>query len=618
MNTVEYQTVQDCISSLPNLIKITEVEHNLLKNIFKMIMPTFVLPKLEEFNSSKGNALSAMEVLTYLKSNCGHIENFPVLFKFCDNVEAKDKYKFYLMYGVTTKEWYVARLKVDTRELIDYYQLDKGDFHPEFYIRKMSRKKEAMMNIIGEISHKSFIDGFVLAFSPSKIPDKNRLVHILNAPQNKEIYGVVDTVRFDNDKNTYILTFMYSYVLRNNLELVGNEYEVQEDDYFICNVAGDYMPDTIRERLERVGFIIKDGMYNRIKTISKEEFNGKLIAVPDSEGRGVIVGQCNYDEGTTIITPAILIRFGHDTRIEILSFPVVVNGPTIYWKPTPFQEEQYMHFCKPGNIAHAPAPEHTQEPTQEPAAGTVSSVIDDSPERYSYVTIDNNGTFRVYTIDDDKVTLTNFMQYTALFRKKFKEIARPASPTEIFKMLGNAFATISKVVLPNNIKTNYDPKADILYIDIHMINNEYLRVPVYEDGEWYAKNLKQDERIIIQPMQKTRVFNKDDKWVIYSDGMTFRVENGALIFAGYSRNELHDYTEYISDMVLQFATKPEKFDMSKLYCYADDTGKLNILLPETETSAYCIISTTKSRHVNIVELGEIFEFLGHKKEMHEL
>lgn len=33
MNTVEYQKVQDCISSLPNLIKITEVEHNLLKNV---------------------------------------------------------------------------------------------------------------------------------------------------------------------------------------------------------------------------------------------------------------------------------------------------------------------------------------------------------------------------------------------------------------------------------------------------------------------------------------------------------------------------------------------------------------------------------------------------------
>ena len=45
MNTVEYQKVQDCISSLPNLIKITEEEHNLLKNVFKMIMPTFVLPE---------------------------------------------------------------------------------------------------------------------------------------------------------------------------------------------------------------------------------------------------------------------------------------------------------------------------------------------------------------------------------------------------------------------------------------------------------------------------------------------------------------------------------------------------------------------------------------------
>lgn len=580
-----------------------------------MIMPTFILPELEKFNSSKGSTLSAIEVLTYLKSNCSHIDNFPVLFKFCDNIGTKDTNRFYLLYGIITKEWYVACMKAGTSELTDYYQLDTSGFHPEFYIRKMPHNKEKMMNIIGEISHEEFNKFFRIRFYPSDIPIKNRLVHILNAPQNKEIYGVVDKVRFDNDKNTYILTFMYSYVLRNNLELVGNEYEVQEDDYFVCNVAGDYMPESIQKRLIRVGFIIEDGMYNGIKPITKEEFNEKLIAVPDSEGRGVIVGKCSYDEGTTIITPAILIRFGHDTRIEILSFPVVVNGPTIYWKPTQFQEEQYMHFCNPGNIAPAPAPEPIQE---TPAAGTVSSVIDDSPERYSYVTIDNNGTFRVYAIDDDKVTLTNFMQYTALFRKKFKEIARPASHTEIFKMLGNAFTTISKVVLPNNIKTNYDPKADILYIDIHMINNEYLRVPVYEDGEWYAKNLKQDERIIIQPMKKTRVFNKDDKWVIYSDGMTFRVENGALIFAGYSRNELHDYTEYISDMVLQFATKPEKFDMSKLYCYTDDTGKLNILLPETETSAYCIISTTKSKHVSIVELSEIFEFLGHKKEMHEL
>ena len=71
-------------------------------------------------------------------------------------------------------------------------------------------------------------------------------------------------------------------------------------------------------------------------------------------------------------------------------------------------------------------------------------------------------------------------------------------------------------------------------------------------------------------------------------------------------------------MVLQFATKPEKFDMSKLYCYTDDTGKLNILLPETETSAYCIISTTRFRRIDINELSEIFEFLGHKKELHEL
>lgn len=614
MNTVEYQTVQDCISSLPNLIKITEMEHNLLKNVFKMIMPTFVLPEFEKFNSSKGSTLSAMEVLIYLKSNSVHIDNFPVLYKFCDNIGTKDTDRFYLLYGVITKEWYVACMKAGTNVFTNYYQLDTSDFHPELYIRKMPHNKEKMMNIIGEIPPANFND-FKIRFYPSDIPIKNRLVHILNAPQNKEIYGVVDKVRFDNDKNTFILTFMYSYVLRNNLELVGNEYEVQEDDYFVCNVAGDYMPEAIKERLSRLGFIIEDGMYNGIKPITTEEFDGKLIAVPDSEGRGVIVGKCSYGEGTTIITPAILIRFGHDTRIEILSFPVVVNGPTIYWKPTQFQEEQYMHFCNPGNIAPAPAPEPIQKTS---AAGTISSVIDDSPERYSYVTIDNNGTFRVYAIKDDIVTLTNFIQYTALHRKKFKEIARPASPTEIFKMLGNAFATISKVVLPNNIKTNYDPKADILYIDIHMINNEYLRVPVYEDGEWYAKNLKQDERIIIQPMQKTRVFNKDDKWVIYRDGMTFRVENGALIFAGYSRNELHDYTEYISDMVLRFATKPEKFDMSKLYCYADDTGKLNILLPETETTAYCIISTTKSRHVNINELNEIFEFLGHKKELHEL
>lgn len=615
MNTVEYQKVQDCISSLPNLIKITEVEHNLLKNVFKMIMPTFVLPELEKFNSSKGSTLSAMEVLTYLKSNCGHIDNFPVLFKFCDNIVIKDTNRFYLLYGVITKEWYVACMKAGTNMFTDYYQLDTSDFRPEFYIRKIPHNKEKMMNIIGEIYPANFND-FTIKFYLSDILIKNRLVHILNAPQNKEIYGVVDKVRFDNDKNTFILTFMYSYVLRNNLELVGNEYEVQEDDYFVCNVAGDYMPEAIQKRLSRVGFIIEDGMYNGIKPITKEEFDGKLIAVPDSEGRGVIVGQCSYDKGTTIITPAILIRFGGGrSQIEILSFPVVVNGPTIYWKPTSYQEEQYMHFCNPGNIAYAPVPEPTQEVL---AAGTVSSVIDDSLERYSYVTIDNNGTFRVCAIKDDIVSLTNFTQYTALPRKKFKEIARPASHTEIFKMLGNAFATISKVVLPNNIRTNYDPEADILYIDIHMINNEYLRVPVYEDGEWYAKNLKQDERIIIQPMQKTRVFNKDDKWVIYRDGMTFRVENGELIFAGYSRNELHDYTEYISDMVLQFATKPEKFDMSKLYCYADDTGKLNILLPETEISAYCITSTTKFRHVSIDELSEIFEFIGHKKEIHEL
>ena len=615
MNTVEYQTVQDCISSLPNLIKITEEEHNLLKNVFKMIMPTFMLPELEIFNSSKGSILSAMEVLTYLKSNCGHINNFPVLFKFCDNIDTKDTDRFYLLYSVITKGWYVACMKAGTNEFTDYYQLDTNDFHPEFYIRKIQRNKEKMMNIIGEIPHEEF-NKFMFYFYPSEIPIKNRLVHILNASQNKEIYGVVDKVGFDNDKNIFILTFMYSYVLRDNLELVGNEYKVQEDDYFVCNVAGDYMPESIQERLRRVGFIIEDGMYNCIKPIIKEEFDGKLIAVPDSEGRGVIIGQCSYDEGTTIITPAILIRFGGGrSQVEILSFPVVVNGPTIYWKPTPYQEEQYMHFCKPGNIMSGP----TQKPAQElVAAGTTSSVIDDSPERYSYVTLDNDGTFRVYSIDDDKVALTNFMQYIALPRKKFHKLARPASSTEIFKMLGNAFATISKVVLPNNIKTNYDPQADILYIDIHMINNEYLRIPVYEDGEWYAKNLKQDERIIIQPMQKTRVFNKDDKWVIYRDDMTFRVENGALIFAGYSRNELHDYTEYISDMVLQFATKPEKFDMSKLYCYADDTGKLNILLPETETSAYCIISTTKFKHVSIVELSEIFEFLGHKKELHEL
>ena len=615
MNTVEYQKVQDCISSLPNLIKITEEEHNLLKNVFKMIMPTFVLPELEIFNSTKGSILSAMEVLTYLKSNCGHIDNFPVLFKFCDNIDIKDTDRFYLLYSVIMKGWYVARMKAGTNEFTDYYQLDTNDFHPEFYIRKMPHNKEKMMNIIGEISHEEF-NKFMFYFYPSEIPIKNRLVHILNATQNKEIYGVVDKVSFDNDKNVFILTFMYSYVLRDQLELVGNEYKVKEDDYFVCNVAGDYMPESMQERLRRFGFIIEDGMYNGIKPITKEEFGGKLIAVPDSEGRGVIIGQCSYDEGTTIITPAILIRFGGGrSQVEILSFPVIVNGPSIYWKPTPYQEEQYMHFCKPGNITSTP----TQEPAKEPvAAGTTSSVIDDSPERYSYVTLDNNGTFRVYSIDDDKVVLTNFMQYTALPRKNFHKIARPASSTEIFKMLSNAFATISKVILPNNIKTNYDPQADILYIDIHMINNEYLRVPVYEDGEWYAKNLKQDERIIIQPMQKTRVFNKDDKWVIYRDDMTFRVENGALIFAGYSRNELHDYTEYISDMVLQFATKPEKFDMSKLYCYADDTGKLNILLPETETSAYCIISTTTFRRMNINELDKIFEFLGHKKELHEL
>ena len=71
-------------------------------------------------------------------------------------------------------------------------------------------------------------------------------------------------------------------------------------------------------------------------------------------------------------------------------------------------------------------------------------------------------------------------------------------------------------------------------------------------------------------------------------------------------------------MVLQFATKPEKIDMSKLYCYTDDSGKLNILLSETETTAYCIISTTKFLHIDINELSEIFEFLGHKKEFHEL
>lgn len=45
---------------------------------------------------------------------------------------------------------------------------------------------------------------------------------------------------------------------------------------------------------------------------------------------------------------------------------------------------------------------------------------------------------------------------------------------------------------------------------------------------------------------------------------------------------------------------------------------INILLPETETTAYCIISTTKSKHVSINELNEIFEFLGHKMEIHEL
>lgn len=614
MNNVEYQTVQDCISSLPNLIKITEVEHNLLKNVFKMIMPTFVLPELEKFNSSKGSTLSAMEVLTYLKSNCGHIDNFPVLFKFCDNIGTKDTDRFYLLYGVITKEWYVACMNAGTNKFTDYYQLNTSDFRSEFYIRKMPHNKEKMMNIIGEIPPANF-NKFTIMFYPPDIPIKNRLVHILNAPQNKEIYGVVDKVRFDNDKNTFILTFMYSYILRDILELVGNEYEVQEDDYFVCNVAGDYMPEAIQKCLSRMGFIIEDGMYNGIKPITKEEFDGKLIAVPDSEGRGVIVGKCSYDEGTTIITPAILIRFGGRSQIEILSFPVVVNGPTIYWKPTQFQEEQYMHFCNPGNIAPAPVPEPTQE---VPAAGTVSSVIDDSPERYSYVTIDNNGTFRVYAIKDDIVTLTNFMQYTALPRKKFKEIARPASHTEINKMLCNAFATVSKANLPNNIKTNYDPKADILYIDIHMINNEYLRVPVYEDGEWYAKNLKQDERIIIQPMQKTRVFNKDDKWVIYRDGLTFKVEDGVLLIDGYRQNEFHDYNEYISDMVLQFATKPEKFDMSKLYCYTDDTGKLNILLPETETSAYCIISTTRFRRIDINKLSEIFEFLGHKQELHEM
>lgn len=615
MNTVEYQTVQDCISSLPNLIKINEVEYNLLKNVLKMIMPTFVLPEFEKFNSSKESTLSTIEVLTYLTSNCGNIDNFPVLFEFCDNIDTKDTDRFYLLYSVITKNWYVACMKAGTNKFTDYYQLDTSDFRPEFYIRKMSYDKEKMMNIIGEISPANF-NNFTTIFYPSDIPIKNRLVHILNAPQNKEIYGIVDKVRFNNDKNVYILTFMYSYVLRDNLELIGNEYEVQENDYFVCNVAGDYMPEAIKNRLSRVGSIIEDGMYNGIKPITKEEFDGKLIAVPDSEGRGVIVGQCSYDEGTTIITPAILIRFGGGrSQIEILSFPVVVNGPTIYWKPTPYQEEQWLYFCKPGNIAPAPAPEPTKE---APAAGTVSSVIDDSPERYSYVTLNNKDVFRVYSIDNDKVALTNFMQYTALPRKKFHETARPASHTEINKMLCNAFATISKANLPNNIKTNYDPKADILYIDIHMINNEYLRVPVYEDGEWYAKNLKQDERIIVQPMSKTRVFNKDNKWVIYRDGLTFKVEDGALFVDVYRQNEFHNYNEYISDMVLQFATKPEKFDMSKLYCYTDDAGKLNILLPETETSAYCIISTTRFRRVDINELSEIFEFLGHRKELHEM
>lgn len=151
MNTVEYQKVQDCISSLPNLIKITEVEHNLLKNVFKMIMPTFVLPEFEKFNSSKGSTMSAMEVLTYLKSNCGHIDNFLMLSEFCDNIGTKDTDRFYLLYSVIAKEWYVACMKAGTNVFIDYYQLNISDFRPEFYIRHLPYNKGKIMNIIGEI-----------------------------------------------------------------------------------------------------------------------------------------------------------------------------------------------------------------------------------------------------------------------------------------------------------------------------------------------------------------------------------------------------------------------------------------------------------------------------------
>lgn len=466
MNSTERTFVQECINSLTKSVNMNNDNWNTFKNVMSMIMPGFDVPLLESFNSNK-ESISAMNALAYIKSECSCIETFPLILEFRKNISPSDEPKYYLLYEITTKNWYIAKTNPDTNKLVNYYKLD-SKFDNELYADAISPEKEKMIIVIGEISAEQFMKRCINDFYPSSIPQKNKLVHIINATQNKELFGIVENVKYIKEKDTFEFKFLYMSVNEN--ELINATYTLQEDDWIVCDIEKDYIPDGIINRMKSFGINIQNGKYKGIDFISKR-FNENLIAIPDSNERGIIVGICNINNDIPTVSYPILITYSKN--VEFLSFPVTILQLTLHWEPNETQQNLWKQY-------------RMSITRDASAAGISHEVIDNSVKEHEYVTSDEFGTMRVTKITEETVTLTNFQKNIEISLEKFHTL-RKATQIEITNMLTNAFISMVHASLRNNFILKYYSDKDIFYINIHLNDTGYLKIPVYEDGEWYAE-----------------------------------------------------------------------------------------------------------------------------------
>lgn len=451
--------VSDFISEkLQYFVFLNEYEYKKFQNCVQLLWCSNIkYPKYKE-PENLTNRITCFDALSYIVNNASHVSNirkFAYLQYKKDILLGTCKYLAY-----SNARYYIIRTVNDL--IVERYDIDMIDMKCHFWTDIPLQKAYSDYIILGPVCDEVFNK-----YHKLKTDNAFVLRQIINLTLNRSVWVVLRD-RTDTHYRCYL-----EYDNTRNKYKTCSELEIHHNDWYVTEIT--YLSHIFLDTCKEWNI---DILNNKLLGIKREpkNMNGKVIIVSLPQGNfiGRVVSKGAY--GFTLDHPAKIVSNGMNIQLMEKDIEIVLPESYMLWK------DAFNTLVFETYIAAVPEKVFNRKYAQEPEkpAGTTSQIQDNTQKEFKfneemmYVNVCED-TYRVQDINDNQVTLTNYIK-TIRINKDI--ITSEANEMEIHQMLTGAFY---KIINSDKYVTEYLPTTDSLLACI----SEEVAVPVFAEGEWF-------------------------------------------------------------------------------------------------------------------------------------